>query len=67
MVPLKNLSTKVEYTIQDDQQSLSDVDVPLHNETLNQYWKPKMSHDILLRRSIRDRHPSTYYSIEEYV
>ncbi|KAF8380019.1 hypothetical protein HHK36_027488 [Tetracentron sinense] len=64
-VPLTDSPAQVEHATQDDQQSPSDADAPLQNETLDQLPESEMLPDVPLRRSIRDRHPSTRYSTDE--
>lgn len=66
-MPLTYMSTQVEPAIQGDRQSPFDIDASLQNETFDQLPKFEMLPDILFRKSIRDSHPSTCYSTNEYV
>jgi hypothetical protein len=50
-----------------DYQGPGDTDVPLHDESHDQFPVPEIPPDVPLRRSTRDRHPSTRYSVDEYV
>jgi len=56
-----------EHDFQNDQQSPVDTDVPLQDETHDQFPVLEIPSDVPLRRSTRDRHPSTQYSVDEFV
>ncbi|XP_040998981.1 protein DETOXIFICATION 27-like [Juglans microcarpa x Juglans regia] len=58
-VYLTDFLVQVEHVVQDDQQSPSDADAPLQNETLDQFPEPEIPTNVPLGRSIRDRRPST--------
>jgi hypothetical protein len=64
---LTDLPAQVEHDVQNDYQGPGDTDVPLHDESHDQFPVPEIPPDVPLRRSIRDRHPSTRYSVDEYV
>ncbi|KAJ0034715.1 hypothetical protein Pint_25418 [Pistacia integerrima] len=66
-VPFIDLPTNVEHDVQDDQQDLDDADVPMQVQIDYQTTNWLLGPEIPLRRSIRDRHPSTQYSANEYV
>jgi len=65
--PPTELPAQVEHDVQNDQQSPVDADVPLQDETYDQLPVPEIPPDVPLRRSTRDRHPSTRYSVDEFV
>jgi hypothetical protein len=64
---LTDLPAQVEHDVQNDYQGPSDTDVPLHDESHDQFPVPEIPPDVPLRRSTRDRHHSTRYSVDEYV
>jgi transposase InsO family protein len=64
---LTDLPAQVEHDVQNDYQGPGDTDVPLHDESHDQFPVPEIPPDVPLRRSTRDRHPSTRYSVDEYV
>jgi hypothetical protein len=64
---LTDLPAQVEHDVQNDYQGPGDTDVPLHDESHDQLPVPEIPPDVPLRRSTRDRHPSTRYSVDEYV
>ncbi|KAL6318202.1 hypothetical protein AAG906_035707 [Vitis piasezkii] len=55
-VPLTHLPTQVEDETHDDQHDIGDVEIPT-----------QVPPNIPLRRSTRDRHPSTRFSVDDYV
>jgi transposase InsO family protein len=64
---LTDLPAQVEHDVQNDYQGPGDTDVPLHDESHDQFPVSEIPPDVPLRRSTRDRHPSTRYSVDEYV
>jgi hypothetical protein len=64
---LTDLPAQVEHDVQNDYQGPGDTDVPVHDESHDQFPVPEIPPDVPLRRSTRDRHPSTRYSVDEYV
>ncbi|KAK0589461.1 hypothetical protein LWI29_014619 [Acer saccharum] len=69
--PSTDLSTQAEGNVQDDHQGTGDTDGPSQIEedieTDEQLAAPDIPSEVPLRRSTRDRHPSTRYSTDEYV
>ncbi|KAB5563968.1 hypothetical protein DKX38_004022 [Salix brachista] len=63
----KDLPAQVEHDVQNDFQVPDDTDVPLQDESHDQLPVPEIPFDVPPRRSTRDRHPSTRYSVNEYV
>lgn len=71
-VPLTHVPTQVGDEVQDDQQhGTGDVDTPTQVETDDDIHEQvpvsEVPPDVPLRRSTRDRQPSTRYSVDEYV
>jgi hypothetical protein len=64
---LTDLPAQVEHDVQNDYQGPGDTGVPLHDESHDQFPVPEIPPDVPLRRSTGDRHPSTRYSVDEYV
>uniref|UniRef100_A0A6N2LA15 Protein kinase domain-containing protein n=1 Tax=Salix viminalis TaxID=40686 RepID=A0A6N2LA15_SALVM len=62
-----NLPAQVEHDVQNDFQVPDDTDVPLQDESHDQLPVLEIPPDVPPRRSTRDRHPSTRYSVNEYV
>ncbi|KAB5521854.1 hypothetical protein DKX38_026173 [Salix brachista] len=62
---LIDLPTQVEHDVQNDFQVPDDIDVPLQDESHDQLPVPEIPSDVPPRRSTRDRHPSTRYSVNE--
>ncbi|RVW22327.1 Retrovirus-related Pol polyprotein from transposon TNT 1-94 [Vitis vinifera] len=69
--PLTNLPTQVEDEAHDDQHDMGDVETPtqveMDDDVHEQSPAAEAPLDIPLRRSTRDRHPSTRYSVDDYV
>ncbi|KAL6323545.1 hypothetical protein AAG906_039125 [Vitis piasezkii] len=69
--PLTNLPTQVEDEAHDDQHDMGDVETPtqveVDDDVHEQSPAAEAPSDIPLRRSTRDRHPSTRYSVDDYV
>ncbi|KAB5560993.1 hypothetical protein DKX38_005950 [Salix brachista] len=63
---LIDLPAQVEHDVQNDFQVPDDTDVPLQDESHDQLPVPEIPPDVPPRRSTRDRHPSTRYSVNEY-
>ena len=70
-LPLTNLPTQVEDEAHDDQHDMGDVETPtqveVDDDVHEQSPAAEAPSDIPLRRSTRDRHPSTRYSVDDYV
>ena len=70
-VPLTHLPTQVEDEAHDDQHDIGDVEiltqVEIDDDVHEQSPVAEALPDIPLRRSTRDRHPSTRYSVDDYV
>ena len=70
-LPLTNLSTQVEDEAHDDQHDMGDVETPtqveVDDDVHEQSPAAEAPSDIPLRRFTRDRHPSTRYSVDDYV
>ena len=64
---LIDLPAQVEHDVQNDFQVPDDTDVPFQDESHDQLPVPEILPDVPPRRSTRDRHPSTRYSVNEYV
>ncbi|RVW40094.1 Retrovirus-related Pol polyprotein from transposon TNT 1-94 [Vitis vinifera] len=69
--PLTNPPTQVEDEAHDDQHDMGDVETPtqveVDDDVHEQSPAAEAPSDIPLRRSTRDRHPSTRYSVDDYV
>ncbi|KAL6314361.1 hypothetical protein AAG906_021191 [Vitis piasezkii] len=63
--------TQVEDEAHDDQHDMGDVEIPIQvevdDDVHEQSPAAEAPSDIPLRRSTRDRHPSTRYSVDDYV
>ncbi|RVW34206.1 Retrovirus-related Pol polyprotein from transposon TNT 1-94 [Vitis vinifera] len=63
--------TQVEDEVHDDQHDMGDVEIPIQvevdDDVHEQSPAAEAPSDIPLRRSTRDRHPSTWYSVDDYV
>ena len=70
-VPLTHLPTQVEDEAHDDQHVIGDVETPtqveMDDDVHEQSPVVEVPPNIPLRRSTRDQHPSTRYSIDDYV
>ena len=66
-VPLTDLPEQVEPDVQNDQHDPDDADVPSQVETNDGVLDQVLVPEVPLRRSVRDRHRSTRYSVDEYV
>ena len=70
-LPLTNLPTQVEDEAHDDQHDMGDVETPtqveVDDDVHEQSPAVEAPSDIPLRRSTSDRHPSTRYSVDDYV
>ena len=70
-VHLTHFPTQVEDEAHDDQHDIGDVETPTQVETDDDVHEQspivEAPPDILLRRSTRDQHPSTQYSVNDYV
>ena len=70
-VPLTHLPTQVEDEANDDQPNIGDVETPTHVEMDDDVHEQspvvEAPPDIPLRRSTRDQHSSTLYSVDDYV
>ena len=70
-IPLTHLPTQVEDEAHDDQHDISDVETPtqvkMEDDVHEQSPVAEALPDIPLRRSTRDRHPSTRFSVDDYV
>ncbi|KAB5519390.1 hypothetical protein DKX38_023709 [Salix brachista] len=62
---LIDLPAQVEHDVQNDFQVPDDTDVPLQDESHDQLPVPEIPPDVPPRRSTRDRHPSTRYSVND--
>ena len=70
-VPLTDLPTQVEDEAQNDQHDMGDVETPTQVEMDDDFHEQSPVVDaplgIPLRRSTKDRHPSTRYFVDNYV
>ncbi|RVW19193.1 Retrovirus-related Pol polyprotein from transposon TNT 1-94 [Vitis vinifera] len=71
LAPLTNFPTQVEDEAHDDQHDMGDVETPtqveVDDDVHEQSPTAEAPLDIPLRRSTRDRHLSTRYSVDDYV
>ena len=68
---MTHLPTQVEDEAHDDQPDIGDIETPtqvdMDDDVHEQSPVVEAPPDILLRRSTRDQHPSTQYSVNDYV